>query len=88
MSVPKWGGSRARAWTAAVLRRYGRVCALKLEGCTGIATEGDHIKPRKTHLHLQYDVTNGQPACRHCNGSRGARPLRRPPTINARSWFA
>lgn len=88
MSIPKWGGSRARAWTRAVLREKGTVCALQLEGCTQLATEGDHIKARSTHLHLQYDVANGQPACRHCNAARGARPLRRPKTIDTRDWFA
>lgn len=71
----KWGSRRDRKWTAAVLARYGRVCALRLEGCTGVATTGDHIKPRSTHPWLEHDVSNGRPACLSCNRLRGARPL-------------
>lgn len=65
--VPKWGGRKAQAWTRAVLGRYGTECQLRLPGCTGLATTGDHIKPRSARPDLQYDVTNGRPACLPCN---------------------
>ena len=73
--MKRWGGRAAQAWTAAVLDRYGRVCHLNLEGCTTIATTGDHLKPRSTHPDLELDVTNGRPACLHCNTKRNAAPL-------------
>lgn len=72
MSLPRWGGRKAQRWTAAVLATYGTRCALDLPGCTTDATEGDHIVPRSVDLSRQYDVTNGRPACRHCNAERGA----------------
>lgn len=86
--LPKWGGRKAQAWSAAVLRNQGRVCALRLEGCTLIATTADHVKPRSTHPHLQYDPSNGRPACSHCNSSRGARPVRTVDQVDTRGWFA
>lgn len=73
--LPKWGGHQARRWTAAVLARYGRVCVLQLEGCTGVATTGDHVIPRSKRLDLQYVVSNGRPACLPCNQRRGTRDL-------------
>lgn len=85
--LPKWGGRKAAAWTAAVLANSDRRCALRLEGCTGVATEGDHIKPRHDYPWLQYDVANGRPACRSCNAKRGRRELRAPATVDVRSFF-
>lgn len=87
MKPRKWGGRKAQAWTKAVLREHGTVCALRLEGCTLLATTGDHIKPRSLYPWLQYDVTNGRPACQHCNSSRGARPLRGRVIVDARTFF-
>ena len=75
MKLKKWGGHRARQWTAAVLATYGRRCVLRLDGCTGVATTGDHVIPRSQRPDLQYVVTNGRPACLPCNQKRGARPL-------------
>lgn len=70
--IPKWGGRRAAQWTAAVLARGGDRCMLQLDdGCTQVATTGDHIIPRSVDLSRQYDVTNGRPACLHCNQVRG-----------------
>lgn len=75
MSAPKWGGSRARTWTRAVLARYGTDCTLHLDGCLGTATTGDHIKPYSERPDLAYDVTNGRPSCLPCNQRRGVTPL-------------
>ena len=88
VKLRKWGGRRAQSWSAAVLREQGRVCALRLEGCTLVATTADHVKPRSTHPHLQYDPANGRPSCSHCNSSRGARALRTVDQVDARGWFA
>lgn len=86
-TLPKWGGSKARAWSAAVLREYGRVCVLRRPGCTIVATTGDHIIPRSVRPDLQYDVTNGQPACGHCNSSRKATPAAPRPFVDDRRFF-
>ena len=86
--MSKWGGAKAQAWTAAVLARYGRVCALAYPGvCTGVATEGDHIVPRSVDLSRQYDVTNGRPACRSCNALRGDGSRDPAPLVDARNFF-
>lgn len=82
-AAPRWGGRRAQRWTAAVLATYGQRCALNYDGCTLVATEGDHIVPRSVDLSRQYDVTNGRPACRHCNAERGNR-LDQPPPVSPR----
>lgn len=68
---PSWGGRSALAWTQAVLARYGTTCQLRLDGCTGVATTGDHVVPKSVDPSRQYDVTNGRPACRPCNSKRG-----------------
>lgn len=72
----RWRGDRAaeKRWTAAVLARYGRVCWLGLDGCTTIATTGDHVIPRSVDPSLEFDVDNGRPACLNCNRRRRARP--------------
>lgn len=80
MAAARWGGRRAQLWTAAVLDRHrdndGEVwCALRLvPACRGRADTGDHIIPRSVAPELQYDVANGQPACRPCNEARSAAP--------------
>jgi hypothetical protein len=83
----KWGGARAQEWTAAVLARYGRVCTLNLQGCTIEATTGDHIVPRKVAPELQYVVSNGRPACLHCNQKRATKPVTIAPRVDDRAFF-
>src|SRR5688572_7567759 len=68
-----WGGRKAQAWTRQVLETYGLRCWLQLEGCTQLATTGDHVIPRERAPWLQYVVANGRPACLHCNSARGDR---------------
>lgn len=85
--MSKWGGRRAQAWTAAVLARYGTVCHLQMDGCTQVATQGDHLVPRSVDESLQYDVTNGRPACASCNFRRKAKPLTPRRIVDARTFF-
>lgn len=85
--MTRWGGRRAQAWTAAVLAKYGNVCHLQLDGCTQVATTGDHLIPRSVRPDLEYDVDNGRPACVHCNCERKAAPLRPRPVVDARDFF-
>lgn len=61
-------------WTAAVLAKYGTVCWLQYDGCTQIATTGDHVIPRSQRPDLELDVSNGRPACLKCNRRRRNRP--------------
>ena len=79
------GGEPSRA--SDMLDRYGRVCSLSLDGCTLVATTGDHIVPKSERPDLAYDVTNGRPACRECNSSRGTDALAVAPTLDARKFF-
>jgi 5-methylcytosine-specific restriction endonuclease McrA len=86
--VTGWGSTAAdQAWTAAVLDRYGRRCALRLVGCTGAATTADHIVPRSVDASLSHVVENGQPACRPCNSKRGATPLGLVVAVDDRAFF-
>lgn len=85
--LPKWGGHRAQAWTAAVLARYGTTCHLHLEGCTRLATTGDHIEPRSRRPDLQYVIDNGRPACLHCNQLRSTAPIAQLVVVDARNFF-
>lgn len=78
-----WGGRRAAAWSRAVLAAYtgpdGQPprCWLKLPGCLGVATTGDHLLPRKDRPDLAYFVPNGRPACLPCNSKRQGTPTHR-----------
>lgn len=63
--IPKWVGCKAQQWSRAVLAKFGTVCHLQFEGCTEVATTGDHLIPRSVRLDLQYDGNNGRPACQH-----------------------
>lgn len=83
----KWGGRRAQQWSRSVLERYGRVCLLQLEGCTRVATTGDHIIPKVERPDLAYVVTNGRPACRRCNSKRNADFLAAAPVVDNRADF-
>jgi 5-methylcytosine-specific restriction endonuclease McrA len=87
MKRPKWGGRRAQAWTREVLARGGLVCTLSLPGCTTVATTGDHIVPRSVDPSREYDVTNGRPACLHCNSSRNDGKRDAPVVVDARAFF-
>lgn len=87
MSLPKWGGRRAQAWSRDVLARKGRVCTLRLPGCTDVATTGDHIIPRSVRPDLQFDPDNGRPSCLHCNSSRNDGRRDAATVVDARNFF-
>lgn len=52
-----WGARKLK-----VFRAKGRVCALQYEGCTGLATEVDHIDDNDDHR-----IVNLQPVCSDCH---------------------
>ena len=78
-----WGGRRAQAWSAAVLAAHTGPageqpsCWLQLDGCTRVATTGDHVLPRRDRPDLMYVVANGRPACLSCNSKRQGTPTHR-----------
>lgn len=86
-----WGGRRAVAWSRAVLAAHmgpgGELprCWLQLPGCTGVATTGDHVLPRKDRPDLAYSVANGRPACLSCNSKRQGTPVHRLHMIGGRA---
>jgi 5-methylcytosine-specific restriction endonuclease McrA len=68
-----------RAWRAVrpiILARDEHWCQIQGAGCTGIATEVDHINPLATGG-ARLDPTNLRAACRHCNAGAGARLVNR-----------
>lgn len=85
--MSRWGSRRDRAWSAAVLARYGRECLLRLPGCTTIATTADHIIPKSQRPDLAHDVANGRPACRRCNSRRKTTPLSFVAALDATDLF-
>lgn len=52
----------------AVLERDGFRCQLRLEGCTTVAEQADHIRPREV---AGDGLDNLQAACAWCNNSKG-----------------
>jgi 5-methylcytosine-specific restriction protein A len=62
-------GSAWRRVRPMVLARDGGLCQLRLEGCTAIATEVDHIVPVDAGGAL-YDMDNLRSSCTHCNRRR------------------
>lgn len=66
-------GRSSTALTALVLETYGDQCALRLPGCTRLATTKDHRIPYS--LGGDDSLENFQPACRSCNSKRGNRIL-------------
>jgi 5-methylcytosine-specific restriction endonuclease McrA len=82
-----WAGSTRRGrlpgnWRAIrqrVLDRDGGVCQIRLDGCTGWATEVDHIVPGDDH-----GEHNLRAACQSCNARTNiaTRPTK-PPTRRA-----
>lgn len=57
-----------------VLVRDGYRCQIRMPGCTGYATEVDHITPRSVNPGLWYSEDNCRAACRSCNNHRGVLP--------------
>lgn len=59
--------------TRLVLDTYGRICMLRLAGCTKLATTKDHIIPFAAGG--QDVLENFRPACRSCNSKRQDRAM-------------
>jgi 5-methylcytosine-specific restriction protein A len=78
-------GSAWRRVRPKVLARGGGLCQLRLEGCTVIATEVDHIVPVDDGGGL-YDLMNLRAACRHCNRSRENQRRRRMKPRPTKNW--
>lgn len=55
-----------RRWAAQVKRNAGGRCQIRLDGCEGYADVADHIVP-VAEGGAEFDVTNGQGACRFCH---------------------
>ena len=67
-SNPRW----SRAWARRrrlILERDAWTCRLQYAGCTGVATQVDHITPR--HFGGTDDPANLRAACAACNLGRG-----------------
>jgi len=63
----------SRAWRdlrTYVLNRDGWRCRIGLAGCSGHATEADHIEP-VDEGGAYYDPANLRAACKSCNSKRG-----------------
>lgn len=55
-----------------VLERDGYECQIRDEGCTGRATEADHIQSWREGG-APFDLANLRAACKPCNSARGGR---------------
>jgi 5-methylcytosine-specific restriction endonuclease McrA len=60
---------------ASILDRDGGVCQIRLPGCTGLATEVDHIRPGDDH-----SESNLRAACQSCNQRANIATRPRPPS--------
>jgi len=60
-----------------VFATQGRACRVQLAGCTGYATEVDHIVP--VALGGSNEYSNLRPACAHCNNRRASMARKRGP---------
>lgn len=59
-----------------ILKRDGHACQIRLPGCTGTATEVDHIRDP-----LDHDPANLQAACTHCNARKNILTRPKRPTM-------
>lgn len=92
-----YGGRRAQAWVAGVLRTYGTTCHLCRHGG---AESADHLVTRAEmvatgRLHLMFSVANGRPVHHRpcpscgvrCNTRRKAKPMRHADPVDALGFF-
>lgn len=54
-----------RVWRESVFARDDYTCVTC--GDRGVYLEPHHIKPRRTHQHLIFDVSNGVTLCKRCH---------------------
>lgn len=87
-----YGGRRAQAWVAQVLRTYGTTCHLCQHDQ---ADSADHLVTRAEDPSLMYVTSNGRPVHHKrcptcgvaCNIRRKAKPLAVAPAVDARGFF-
>ena len=81
--------SRGTEWEALrqrVLQRDGFQCQLRYDGCTGTATQVDHVISRANGGLDTLD--NTQAACQSCNNYKGSKPVTRRNWLNPRYFTA
>ena len=66
---PRYKTRMWRVVRAAVLRRDAYQCQLRIDGCTGLATECDHVV-RPEDGGDEFHTDNLQASCKHCNVSK------------------
>lgn len=76
---PTWKAQRSR-----VLQRDGYECQMRLPGCTGRATQVDHLAAWLPGQDVQ--DASLQAACAHCNSSAGS-PEKRNPPVERPAWL-
>lgn len=72
-NAKRLSGAKNQALTRLVLETMGRECAVRLPGCTRVATTRDHIIP--VAQGGTDSLANLRPACKSCNSKRGVRIL-------------
>ena len=85
---PRIGGHRWRRVMANALARDGYLCQLRLPGCLGRATTGDHIVPVSVAPERELDPSNVRAACVPCNLRRGNRTLDRIGPLPSPRWLS
>lgn len=71
-----WASGSDRRWRtvrARVLQRDGWTCQVRSPGCTGTATQVDHIIPLSIDEAGRYDYDNLRATCAACNQRRNRR---------------
>ncbi len=69
------GGTRASQRLRRQVLAEEPLCWLRLEGCTIVATQVDHIIAVSDAPHLEFCRANCRGACRNCNQRRGRLPV-------------
>lgn len=80
-----WAGGSTREWRrvrAYVLDRDGHRCQLQLEGCTTVATDAHHTRPREL---VGDDPNHVVGACESCN-NRAGDPREADPAPRTCTW--
>lgn len=81
------GGGNPKGWRvqrARILARDGFECQMRLTGCTGNATEVDHMVAWSPGALIPDHQLQG--ACRNCNAKAGS-PEQRNPEVPRPSWL-
>jgi 5-methylcytosine-specific restriction endonuclease McrA len=74
MSRHSVSGRAAQSDRARCFATYGTTCWLGYLGCTGTATQVDHVMPASIRPDLRREPSNHRPVCASCNMRRGTKP--------------